>query len=287
MGTSSPGPQRPAHDRRGRVVLAVVAVVVTVALAIGTTAIITRRQDDTAGPAAPVVPTKTVTSTVTARPTTSSPATHTPSASDALGRFLSAATRLDKQLRLAASSINAAGPPWTAVSPRIADLVTAAELRPVAHAIPAGLPSDLRSAVILTYSDLSSRRHALSSFAFAGALEGRTSDDLLRELRNGHPAAARFDRDLAATRALASESASIAAVPKSARQTAETLLLIQYVETANGGCDSRGGTVLTEMPSIVWRHEDSEPHRDGTIGGVGFAADLDSSDEWHVSLFAC
>jgi hypothetical protein len=265
-----------------------VAAVVTVAIVIGAVAIITRQDGDTGDPAAPVVPTRTVTTTVTPRsPTTHSPTTHAPSAADSLARFFSAATKLDKQLRAAAASINAAGPPWTAVSRRTAELVTAAELQPVAHAIPAGLPSGLRSAVILTYSDLSSRRHALASFAIAGAIEGRTNDDLLRELRNGHPAATRFDRDLATTRALAGESAPISAVPKSSRQTAETLLLIRYVETANGGCDSRGGTVLTESPKIIWHRETTEPYRDGTIGGIWFTADLDANDEWHVELSAC
>ncbi|HET6986053.1 MAG TPA: hypothetical protein VFI00_05525 [Kribbella sp.] len=287
MGTSISGPERPGRHHRGPVVLAVLAVVATLAVVIGATAIITRRQDDSAGPSAPVVPTRTVTSTVTPRPKALSPTTRSPSASDPLARFFSAATRLDEQLQVAEASINAAGPPWTTVTPRIADLVTAAELGPVAHAIPAGLPSDLRTAVILTYSDLSSRRHALSSFAYAGAHEGRTSAGLLRELGNGHPAAARFDRDLAATRALASESAPIAAVPKSSRQTADVLLLVQYVDTANGGCDSRGGTVVTELPPIAWHQEETEPYRDGTIGGIWFTAGLGSHDEWQVSLSAC
>ena len=145
MSSPSSGPQRSPGHSRGRVVLAVVAVVVTVALVIGTIAVITRAHDDTAGPAAPVVPTKTVTSKTTPRSPAPSPTVHTPGAA----------------------------------------------------------------------------------------------------------------------------------------------LLILYIESANGGCESRGGTVLTKAPKIVWQHEETEPHRDGTIGGIRFAADLDSHGEWHVDLSAC
>jgi hypothetical protein len=61
-------------------------------------------------------------------------------------------------------------------------------------------------------------------------------------------------------------------------------LLIQYVETANAGCDSRGGTDVNRPLRIVWN---TDGERDGTIGGIGFTARLDSDDEWHVNLFAC
>ncbi|HEY3513926.1 MULTISPECIES: hypothetical protein [Kribbella] len=275
--------------------LVVVSVVATLALAVAATAIITRRSN-TGGPAAPAVPTTTV--TATPGTTSLSPGTRTPlsptqtptrthSAADALAAFFAAAGALDRQLSTAASAINAAGPPWAAVTPRIAHLVSAADLRPVARTIPAGLPADLRTAVILTYSDLASRRDSMGSFAFAGSTEPRTSAELLRELGNGHPAAARFARDLAAARSLASESPEIGAVPKSSRQTAEVLLLVQYVDGLNGGCESRGGAVLTELPPITWHHEEAEPHRDGTIGGVWFTAHLTSNGDWQTALSAC
>ena len=210
-----------------------------------------------------------------------------PSATDSLAGFFAAAAKLDGQLRSAAAAVNASGPPWPRVTSHVAQTVTAADLRPVQRAIPAGLSSGLRSAVILTYSDLSSRRHAMATFAYAGTIDWTDTAGLLRELANGHPAAVRFARDLAATQALASESAPIPAVAKTSRQAAEMLLLIRYVETANGGCESRGGTVLTKLPEILWHQEGAEPHRDGTIGGIWFSANLDSHGEWQVDLSAC
>ncbi|WP_436498955.1 hypothetical protein [Actinokineospora sp. HUAS TT18] len=223
---------------------------------------------------------------------TATQTTSPPNASGDLAAFLSAATTLDRQLHDAAAAINAAGPPWTGIGPQAARAVTAADLTPTARAIPAGLPHDLLQSVILVYSDLSSRRHAMSSFEITPpAAPHDSTEDLLRELGNGHAASARFDADLAATRALAGQAPPIAAVPKGSRLVAEVLLLVQYVDLGNGGCDARGGAIATELPEIRWEPVSWNPDADGTIGlpgaAIDFTADFRPDGTWHVEITAC
>ncbi|MFK4084897.1 hypothetical protein ACI2LF_12345 [Kribbella sp. NPDC020789] len=288
-----------SSDPHSRLWIALAAAI-TLAVLVTATAVVMIVRHDTPGPGGAGMPTLTVTTTATPSPspsptptptrpatpgTTPTRTTASPDATTALAGFFTAAAKLDSQLRTAATAINGSGPPWTAVTPRVAGLVTAADLRPVARTIPAGLPDRLRAAVILVYSDLSSRRHALGSFAWAGPLDGTTTVQLRRELGNGHPAAVRFGRDLADARALASRTSPVPSVPDGSRLTAEILLLIRYADLANGGCDSRGGVVLTTLPRIVWQHESTEPARDGSIGGIGFAATYSSG--WQINLFAC
>ena len=86
------------------------------------------------------------------------------SALAALTPFLSGAARLDRQPGTAAAAINAAGPPLTDNSADTARKVQAAALEPVARLIPPSLPHDLLQSVVLVYSELSSRRHAMQSF---------------------------------------------------------------------------------------------------------------------------
>jgi hypothetical protein len=219
------------------------------------------------------------------------PATTVPeaSAADALEPFLAAATTLDAQLRAAATAINAGGPPWTEVSQEVADAVQAADLEPVASAVPAGLPPELLQSVVLVYSDLSSRRHAMASFETAPDLPYEPID-LLDELGNGHAAAARFDADLAALRSLAESTPPVTVAAPDSRAAAETLLHLQYVELANGGCDSRGGAVFPDLPAIDWIPSSSgagTPERDGHIDGIPFSAELTAAGTWDIVLWAC
>lgn len=146
--------------------------------------------------------------------------------------------------------------------------------------------------MIPVYSDLSSRRHALTSFETTPPGPPHDSTEtLLRELGNGHAAAARFDADLAATWALADRTPPITPVPKDSRQVAETLLRVQYVDIGNAGCDSRGGLVVTELPEIRWGAVAWNPAGDGAIGrgeaAVDFTADLRPDDTWKVQIMAC
>lgn len=293
-----------AHPARRLAVLIAVAVVVAIIVSAASLLMMLRdgRSTTSAGPPGPS-PTATGPATTTPTPTdttrrgTTTPTpTHTtsrPNAAEDLAPFLSAAATLDKQLHAAAAAINAAGPPWTDVGPEVARLVRAADLTPVARAIPAGLPRDLLRSVILVYSDLSSRRHAMSSFEITPPSSPHgTTEVLLSELRNGHAAAVRFDADLAATRALAARTPPIAKVPKSSRLVAEVLLLVDYVHKGNAGCDARGGAVVTELPQIRWGPVSWNSDADGTIGRVSIDGGLDFTAKfrdgtWHVGINSC
>jgi hypothetical protein len=227
----------------------------------------------------------------TTEATTTSGVEH--SAAEMLGPFLAAAETLDTQLQAAARAINGGGPPWTGVSQEMADAVQGAALEPVADTIPAGLPRDLLQSVILVYSDLSSRRHAMQSFSTAPDLPHLPIDPLA-ELANGHTAAARFDDDLAALRSLAESTPPVPIVRPDSREAAETSLLVRFVELANGGCDSRGGAVFTELPALDWipgsasdAPEIGVPEWDGHVGGIEFSAELGQDGTWQIQIWAC
>lgn len=271
------------HAAGGRRPLVIVAVAVTVALIVSAITFLVLRDGQEPGPsgaAAPLSP--KVTGLVTTIPT---PTATQPSAVEDLAAFLSAAATMDGQLQDAAAAINAAGPPWTDVDPEVARLVNAAEIEPVARAIPNGLPPDLLQSVVLVYSDLASRRAAMGGFehnppsGWLGTLQS--------ELGNGHAAAARFDTDLAATRALAAATPPIAAVPADSRLVAEKLLLIRLVDKDNF-CDARGGAVVTSLPEIRWGPVPYEPRADGWIGRpeMPFTAEF-RAGIWEVNILAC
>jgi hypothetical protein len=273
----SPSSSRPGRtgepresNRRRRVVT--IAVIVLAALIVTATALVLVRDDQKAGESAPSdVPSATTGTAPTAEATTeptpdpSVPPTGRRSATEAVGPFLSRAATLDRRLTEAAAAINAAGPPWTEVSPALARQVQAADLDPVVSAFPAGMPDDLRQATVLVLSDLYSRRYAMESFAYPGP-KHQTTEQLMSELRNGHAAAARFDRDLATARSLAAATPPIAPVPKESRLTAEALLLVAIVHNANAGGDVRGGAVITRLPMINWGPVPGDAQADGTIG---------------------
>ena len=235
---------------------------------------------------APTVVPPSTTSPTTAPPTTLPVTPAPPNAEEALAPFFSAVTTLDSQLSDAATAINGSGPPWTTIDSHAAAAVQAAALEPVAEAIPAGLPPDLLQSVVLVYSDLSSRRHAMTGFAYANG--GPVYDDLLRELRNGSVAAARFDDDLAAARSQAALTPAFTVRSPDSRQAAEVLLVVGFVEEANGGCDSRGGTVLTRLPTIDWPSTTlTAVGIDGSTVDLRFNAELGPDGTWDVGFNAC
>jgi hypothetical protein len=285
------------RGKRRRLVVGVASTAAVVVVAAGIVAL-TIGGDDEGTTTAPTPTTTEAASPTTTTPPTTGPATTAttpvqPSAADALAPFFSAAATLDAQLMDAATAINSTGPPWTAVSQDVADAVRAAALEPVAQAIPAGLPPELLQSVILVYSDLTSRRSAMQSFWSAGELPYQPIDPLA-ELANGHAAAVRFDDDLATLRAAAASTPPITVRPPDSRDAAEVLLLVEFVNLANGGCDSRGGAVFTELPTIQWVTivvPDATPEGfsrwDGRVGGIEFRADLGPDGTWDVMLWAC
>src|SRR5262245_59351251 len=293
MQEAPPSKSAPAQDPATRAPKArrrpvVIAVAVVVALIAGGTTLLVLRADDDSAPSGPAAaPSPTVTDLTTPTPT---PTTTQPSALEDLAAFLSAAATLNGQLHDAAAAINAAGPPWTDVGPEVAHLVNAADLTPVARAIPAGLPPDLLRSVVLVYSDLAARRASMTGIEYNPPSPGSgtlmtTDEVLLSELRNGHATAARFDSDHAATRALAAATPPIAAIPADSRLVAEKLLLIRDVDKDNF-CDVRGGAVFTELPQIVWGPVSWNPDADGTIGGIDFTAEFGVGN-WRVDIIAC
>jgi hypothetical protein len=269
--------------------LAVGAVLLAV-LVVGAASLAWLVGGDDDGPHADQAPTTVAPSIApTAEPGTQGPGATAPPADqpDAVGvlaPFFSAAAAVDDQLHAAADAINGAGPPWETVTEDVAGTVRAADAAVVAGTVPAGLPDDLLRSVILVYSDLASRRAAMQSFADAGT-PFDTDDALLAELDNGHAAATRFDSDLAAARSLAGSTPSVMVAPPDSREAAEVLLLVQYVDTSNAGCESRGGAVVAELPAITWESDNG-----GTIGtppaDIAFSATL-GPDGYQVEIMAC
>jgi hypothetical protein len=281
--------------RRQQVVVvaaAAVAVLVTAVIVVwlnrGEDMATTATAPSTTTPAASAEQTTTEAPTTTERPTTTVGA----SAADALQPFFAAATTLDTQLHAAATAINGGGPPWTGVSQEMADAVQAAALEPVAATVPAGLSRDVLQSVILVYSDLSSRRHAMASFSSAPNLPYEPIDPLA-ELANGHAAAVRFDDDLADLRSLAESTPPVTVAPPDSRAAAEALIYVQYVELTNGGCDSRGGAVFTRLPALDWTPSTPDspdigiPEWDGHVGGIEFSANYNPNGVWDIVIWAC
>jgi hypothetical protein len=246
----------------------------------------------TAAPTSPVVATDTAAPHSEASPVADDPGSPA-TATAALAGFFAASRTLDGQLRAAATAINGAGPPWPTIGDQVRTVVRDAEITPAATAIPAGMPDRLRQTVLVVYSDLVSRRQAMASFTHLRDSEPSLTDDmLLAELGNGHAAALRFDRDLRALELLASSTPAFTVAPNDSRARAEVLLLIAYVDGLNGGCDGRGGEIVTELPSIVWEPITTETYT--ADGGIGFGDELfhftavpDLDGTWQVALNAC
>lgn len=291
-GTESGEPPT-SHTTRSRWRWLAVGAVAVVVSGIVTAVVLTANRDVETG--APPASTTAVTTTskpatasttTTTTTTTSVPTPNQPTAATALAPFFAAATTLDQRLHTAASAINRSGPPWPMVSAAVAKAVRAADLAPVATSLPAGLSTGLLRSVVLVYSDLASRRYAMADFSVAGTVDPRTypnSDDMRHNVGNGHAAAARFADDLATARALADATPAPPALPATSREAAEAQLYARYVEGINGGCDTRGGHVMTELPEIVWNGKPGT----GTIAGVSFTAEPGTDGTWHVRLIAC
>ena len=291
--------------------LVVVATALLLVIAAAVTALVMRDRDDatSAAPAPAWMSSDGATSSPSpGTPTspTAEPTQQGPTAADALDPFFDAAVSLDRQLQTAAAAINTAGPAWEEITDEVADTVRAADLAPAADAIPAGLPDDLRQAVVLVFSDLASRRKAMESFAHPQPIlpdeteaAHATTAQLVEELGYGHEAATRFDDDVAAARALAVATPAVAPGAPDSRLTAEVRILVEYVRLANAGCDARGGGVVEDLPTVTWRPVPDIPEAEGTVDvlvptgdgsetdvvSIAFNADPEPDGTWNVYFF--
>jgi hypothetical protein len=263
-------------------VVVALAAIAAIGLALGTTVLVRDEPDDATTTAAPT--TQPAPRATTVEPTTTEPVQ--PSAADTLAPFFAAAATMDQQLRDAATAINGAGPPWDTVTEELASTVRAADIDAVAATIPAGLPHDLLEAVMLPYSELSSRSAAMKSFSYTRTPDDPYQDDLLGELANGHEAAQRFDGDLAAARALAASLPPVTPAAYDSRETAELLVVLDMVNKGNFGCDSRGGAIFDDIPPVSWTSDTG-----GYIGtgesAIEFSATLGPDGQWEAYIIAC
>lgn len=249
-------------------------------------------QTPTTASTAPIRPFTTTTLLgPTTPPTTVAPTSTSragPTAYDQLANFVGAAERMDQQLRRAAEQVNGAGPPWTSPLPAgVAASVDAADLQSVAAAIPNGLPGEVLRRTILVYSDLASRRYAMRWFGTEGfpyvEPNPQMQSELNAALANGASAARRFASDLDGLVNTARGLPPVAPAAPTSLEAANRLLLIQWTNMINGGCASTGGTVITTLPTILWRpHDDAS----GTIAGVDFEA-RPANGTWQVTIRAC
>jgi hypothetical protein len=172
------------------------------------------------------------------------------------------------------------------VTDELAATVRAADLDAVTATIPAGLPHDLLEAVMLPYSELSSRSAAMKSFTYTRTPDDPYQDELLGQLANGHEAAQRFDGDLAAARALAASLPPVTPAAYDSREMAELLVVLDTVNKANFGCDSRGGSIFDDIPTVTWT-SDTGGYLGTGESAIDFTATLGPDGRWQAYIIAC
>lgn len=124
--------------------------------------------------------------------------------------------------------------------------------------IPAGMPRDLERAVFLVFSDLTNRRATMGTFSGEGEphqlVEHAGLAYLMQQLANGAPAAARYDGDIAAARALARPQPPFTVPAAGSRAALEVLVLVRHEIHSRMCCGQTGGPrVTTTPPTIQWK----------------------------------
>lgn len=215
----------------------------------------------------------------------------TGTAAEALVPFFAAVDEIDGRLRTAAEAVNAGlGEDTATFDQSTLDAIDAAVPWPAADAIPSGLDPATEQAVLLVYSDLTSRFGAMAGgdCVQRGTVprESLGADCFVR----GHEAKVRMPGDVRAARAAAAASAVDPPDP-SAPESAEVQLRIEYINKANLGCGTVGGFIATDPIPVEWASEPSSdptlPPTDGKVNGVRFRATYTESDGWAVNLLAC
>jgi hypothetical protein len=227
---------------------------------------------------------------------TSATAPPAPSAATQLAAFFAAAEHADSQIRHAAALINA---DITATSMRFTPATIAAvrgiQLAPVASALPVGLPTEMLREVLVVYGDLASRTDAFNGVQMYGS-SGRQlltgspqAQSALRGLRNGTPAAARFNSDLAAARTLAQQTPLVTIAAPDSRAALELALRLQSISLRNSCSEEFGGYAPTSLETIIWQPgtDQHSSHYQGLIGGVRFTADYTVQHGWTINIYAC
>ncbi len=229
-------------------------------------------------------------------PSTSTTAPPTPSAATQLAAFFAAAEHADSQLHHAAVLINRdIGVKSMRFAPATIAAVRGIDLAPVASALPAGLPTGMLRDVLVVYGDLSSRSAALNGVRMYGSpgrelLIGSTeANSVLRGLRNGAPAAARFSGDLAAARTLAQQTPPVTIAAPDSRAALELALRIRSVGLRNTCAEQFGGYAPASLEPLVWQPVTGQhsSHYHGLIGGIEFTADYSAGHGWNIMLYAC
>ncbi len=229
-----------------------------------------------------------------------------PTAADSLAPFFSAASEADTRIRTAAELVNAhVGVTTAEFDQDVRAAVMAMDPRPVAAAIPVGLPPDLMRSVLLVLNDLVARSAAFNRVATTSGpvvLDSQDGADLLHCLGGGAAIAARFPQDLAAARALAAQLPAVTAAPVDSRQGAELAVRVYDLVLENNGCDGCGGQVHDGLWPMAWDGDPSawfaaEGRWDyyGTIRTIPFRAvyaptqdgNQPLSNGWIVQLLAC
>ena len=215
-----------------------------------------------------------------------------PSAADDLAPFFAAVVETDRRLHVASDAVNGGiGADTVSFDQATRDAVVAASPDPtVVDAIPAGMPDDLEQAVLLVYSGLVSRQRSLSQ---PDCLRDGTfpRSELLPEcFAAGHVAAARFDADVAAARALAESTAPLVIPAPDARVAADLHVREATIRLANGGCAGGGGSLATKPIEVNWKPEQlfaGDRPWDGRVDGIPFRATYAPATGWKVELNAC
>ncbi len=169
------------------------------------------------------------------------------------------------------------------------------ELAPVASALPAGLPTEMLREVLVVYGDLASRHGAFNGVRVYGSsgrelpIGGPEAQSVLRGLRNGAPAAARFNGDLAAARALAQRTPRVTIAAPDSRAALELALRLQSLSLRNHCSEDFGGYAPTSLEPIVWQPGTGQhsSHYEGLAGGIRFTADYTVQHGWKIIIYAC
>jgi hypothetical protein len=213
----------------------------------------------------------------------------------ALATFLTAAQRMDVQLRGTAARINHGISPTTLEFPASTfAAIRAISSEALVPTIPAGLPPRLQQQVLVLFSVLEARRYAFNPILLlpAGKPVPRSEPDaqrVLEGLGHGTAPAARFASDLAATRTLAYATPAVPPGAPDSRAAAALAVQVTYIHLRNEGCAGSGGWVETQPVPLVWSQstDSTGAHTDGTIAGIVFSADYHRGQGWDVVIHAC